>query len=343
MGGSNLIEIKNVSKVYPGRPPIKALNNINMKIEKGEIFGIIGFSGAGKSTLIRCLNRLEEPTEGSVLIDGLDLMTLKDEELRKTRRKIGVIFQHFNLLSAKTVFDNIAMPLYLEGKKKRDVQEKVMELIEFVGLTGKQDVFPGHLSGGQKQRVGIARALVTDPDLLLCDEATSALDPETTKNVLELLRKVNKSYNLTIFLITHEMSVIRDLCDKVAVIDNGEIVEEGNVYDVFTNPQKSITKNFVNTVLQNEVPSKLSKSLSKGKYYQLVFLGEKAANPLLSEVLKKFDIHLNILYGSITELQERPYGNLLVALEGTKEESAKAIKFISEKGIDVREVELNGA
>jgi len=338
-----LIEIKNVSKVYPGKPPIHALKNINLTIDKGSIYGIIGFSGAGKSTLIRCLNRLEEPTQGTIHLEGLNLMSLNEKDLRKTRRKIGMIFQHFNLLSAKTVFDNIAMPLYLEGKKKKDVEEKVRELIDFVGLTGKENVYPGHLSGGQKQRVGIARALVTDPDLLLCDEATSALDPETTKNVLELLRKVNKAYSLTIVLITHEMSVIRDLCDKVAVIDNGEIVEQGTVYDVFTNPQKTITRNFVNTVLQNEVPPNLSKALSNGKFYRLIFLGERAANPLLSEVSKKFDIHLNILYGSITELQDRPYGNLFVALDGSQEESRKAIQFILENGVDVKEVIPHGA
>ncbi len=338
-----MIKIKNVSKVYPGKPPIHALKNINLTIEKGTIFGIIGFSGAGKSTLIRCLNRLEEPTEGTIHLNGLDLMALNEKELRKTRRKIGMIFQHFNLLSAKTVFDNIAMPLYLEGKKKKDVEEKVRELIDFVGLTGKENVYPGHLSGGQKQRVGIARALVTDPDILLCDEATSALDPETTKNVLELLRKVNKAYNLTIVLITHEMSVIRDLCDKVAVIDNGEIAEEGSVYEVFTNPQKTITRNFVNTVLQNEVPSNLSKALTNGKFYRLIFLGERAANPLLSEVSKRFDIHLNILYGSITELQDKPYGNLFVALDGSQEESRKAIQYILENGVDVKEVIPHGA
>jgi D-methionine transport system ATP-binding protein len=335
----NLIEIKNVSKVYPGKPPIQALKNINLTIEKGSIFGIIGFSGAGKSTLIRCLNRIEEPTDGEINLDGINLLSLNENELRKRRRTIGMIFQHFNLLSAKTVFDNIAMPLYLEGKKKRDIQKKVLELIDFVGLSGKENVYPGHLSGGQKQRVGIARALVTDPDLLLCDEATSALDPETTKNVLELLRKVNKAYNLTIVLITHEMSVIRDLCHKVAVIDNGEIVEEGTVYDVFTNPKVTITRNFVNTVLQNEVPSNLSKSIKKGKFYRLVFLGDRAASPLLSEVSKKFDIHFNILYGSVTELQERPYGNLFVALEGSQEESAKAIQFILDNGVEVKEVE----
>ncbi|PKR83746.1 methionine ABC transporter ATP-binding protein [Heyndrickxia camelliae] len=338
-----MIKIKNVSKVYPGKPPIHALKNINLTIEKGTIFGIIGFSGAGKSTLIRCLNRLEEPTEGTIHLNGLDLMALNEKELRKTRRKIGMIFQHFNLLSAKTVFDNIAMPLYLEGKKKKDVEEKVRELTDFVGLTGKENVYPGHLSGGQKQRVGIARALVTDPDILLCDEATSALDPETTKNVLELLRKVNKAYNLTIVLITHEMSVIRDLCDKVAVIDNGEIAEEGSVYEVFTNPQKTITRNFVNTVLQNEVPSNLSKALTNGKFYRLIFLGERAANPLLSEVSKRFDIHLNILYGSITELQDKPYGNLFVALDGSQEESRKAIQYILENGVDVKEVIPHGA
>ncbi|WP_419882715.1 methionine ABC transporter ATP-binding protein [Peribacillus sp. B-H-3] len=338
-----MIEIRNVSKVYQGKTPIHALNNISLTIDKGNIFGIIGFSGAGKSTLIRCLNRLEEPTEGTISIDGLDLMSLNENELRKTRREIGMIFQHFNLLSAKTVFDNIAMPLYLQGEKKRDVQKKVMNLIEFVGLSGKENVYPGHLSGGQKQRVGIARALVTDPQILLCDEATSALDPETTRNVLELLRKVNKAYSITIVLITHEMSVIRDLCDKVAVIDDGEIVEEGTVYDVFTNPQKRITRNFVNTVLQNEIPPHLSKKIRSGTYYRLVFLGEKAARPLLSEVSKQFDIHLNILYGSITELQEKPYGNLFIAIDGEIEERNKAVQFILNSGIDIKEAEAHGA
>lgn len=340
-GGIVLIEVRNVSKVFEGKQRVHALKNINLTIKEGEIFGIIGFSGAGKSTLIRCLNRLEDPSEGEIFLGDEEITSLNEHELRIKRRKIGMIFQHFNLLSGKNVFDNVAMPLYLEGKKKHQVQEKVKQILDFVGLSGKEHAYPGHLSGGQKQRVGIARALVTDPDYLLCDEATSALDPETTKNVLELLRKVNKEYNLTIVLITHEMSVIRDLCDKVAVIDAGEIVEEGTVYDVFTNPQRVITQNFVHTVFQNEIPSNLRSSVSDSKFYRFIFIGEKAGTPLLSEVSKRFDIHFNILYGSVTELQQRPYGNLFVTLDGDQRESEKAIRYIQDHGVEVKEVIAN--
>jgi len=340
-GGRTLIEVKNVSKVYEGKKKIHALKNINLRVEEGEIFGIIGFSGAGKSTLIRCLNRLEDPTEGSIFLGKEEITALNEYDLRIKRRRIGMIFQHFNLLSAKTVFDNVAMPLYLEGKKRNEVREKVHKILDFVGLNGKEDVYPGHLSGGQKQRVGIARALVTDPNYLLCDEATSALDPETTRNVLELLRKVNKEYNITIILITHEMSVIRDLCDKVAVIDGGEIVEQGTVYDVFTNPQKVITQNFVNTVLQNDIPANIINKIAHSKFYRLIFMGEKAATSFLSKVSKHFNIHLNILYGSVTEIQERPYGILFIALEGNELESEKVISYIQDNGIDVKEVQAN--
>ncbi|UHA73023.1 methionine ABC transporter ATP-binding protein [Paenibacillus sp. 481] len=333
-----MIEIKQVSKVFTGATVTHALKDIQLHIERGDIFGIIGFSGAGKSTLLRCINKLEVPTEGAVLINKVDIATLNEKELRQCRKKIGMIFQHFNLLSAKTVYDNVAMPLYLDGQSKQQVQAKVKEILDFVGLTGKEDVYPGQLSGGQKQRVGIARALVTDPDILLCDEATSSLDPETTATILELLKRINRKYGITIVLITHEMSVIRDLCSKVAVMEDGMIVEQGSVYEVFTNAEHAVTKNFVNTVLQHDYPASYSKHLLNQKLYRFIFRGDKTAKPLLSEVSRQFDIRLNILYGSIIELQSQPYGNLIVALEGAASERDKTLAFIEREGVEIKEV-----
>jgi D-methionine transport system ATP-binding protein len=222
-----LIELKNVSKIYPGSAPVEALKEVSLHVAKGEIFGVVGVSGAGKSSLIRSVNLLEKPTTGEVKVDGVSLASLSPDELREARRKIGMIFQQFNLLESKTVFHNVALPLYLIGMKRKEVEEKVMELLTFVGLADRAEYYPGQLSGGQKQRVGIARALATDPHILLCDEATSALDPDTTKSVLDLLRRVNTDYGITILLITHEMDVVRNLCDRVAVIDQGSMSRKG--------------------------------------------------------------------------------------------------------------------
>ena len=233
-----MLLLNDVYKVYgkKNEKKVEALRGINLSVNKGEIFGVVGFSGAGKSTLIRCVNLLERPTHGQILINGVDLLSLSPKELREQRKKIGMIFQHYNLLHSKTIFQNVAMPLILDGKSKQYIKEKVTQLLSFVGLEDRMSHYPEQLSGGQKQRVGIARALATDPDILLCDEATSALDPSTTESVLDLLRKVRAEFDITILMITHEMNVIRDVCDKVAVIEGGKIVEQGSVIDVFTEP-----------------------------------------------------------------------------------------------------------
>lgn len=337
-----MLILNDVHKVYGKKKEKKvtALQGINLSVEKGEIFGVVGFSGAGKSTLIRCVNLLERPTSGKVTINGVDLLELSPKDLRAQRKKIGMIFQHYNLLNAKTIFQNVAMPLILEGKPKKAIEKKVIELLSFVGLEDRVDHYPEQLSGGQKQRVGIARALATDPDILLCDEATSALDPSTTESVLELLRKVRHEFGVTILMITHEMNVIRDICDKVAVIEGGKIVEQGSVIDVFTEPQQDITKSFVRTVLNDSIPSTIKELIRNniGKSYRIIFKGSSTSLPLLSETAKKFEVDLNVFYGMITELQKIPFGNLLVNINGDKQEIDKAVQFMRDQAAIVKEV-----
>ena len=251
-----MIKLSHIEKVYDSPSgPVKALKDISLHIKEGEIYGIIGLSGAGKSTLVRCINLLERPTSGEVIVDGKDMMALSNSELREARKDIGMIFQHFNLLSSATVFDNIAFPLTLANTPKEKITAKVTELLELVGLADKADKYPSQLSGGQKQRVGIARALASEPKVLLCDEATSALDPQTTKAILELIKDINEKLKLTVVVITHEMQVIKDICDKVAVIEKGLIAENGPVLEVFTDPQKPITKEFISVLLSNELPT----------------------------------------------------------------------------------------
>lgn len=337
-----MLILDDVHKVYgkSNEKQVVALQGINLSVEKGEIFGVVGFSGAGKSTLIRCVNLLERPTSGKVTINNVDLLGLTPKDLRAQRKKIGMIFQHYNLLNAKTIFKNVAMPLILAGKSKEFIEEKVIELLAFVGLEDRLNHYPEQLSGGQKQRVGIARALATDPDILLCDEATSALDPSTTESVLELLRKVRQEFGVTILMITHEMNVIRDICDKVAVIEGGKIVEQGSVIDVFTEPQQDITKSFVRTVLNNDIPTSIKESIKGniGKSYRIIFKGESTSLPLLSETAKKFEVDLNVFYGMITELQGIPFGNLLVNINGDPKEIDKAVQFMRDQAAIVKEV-----
>lgn len=341
-----MLLLDNVYKVYGKKRgnSVEALKGINLTIQKGEIFGVIGFSGAGKSTLIRCVNLLEKPTSGKVFINGVDLLSLSKNELRKQRRKIGMIFQNYNLLYSKTIFENVAMPLILEGRPKKETREKVLELLTYVGLEDRIDHYPNELSGGQKQRVGIARALVTEPDILLCDEATSALDPETTESVLELLRKIRNEFEITILMITHEMNVIKDICDRVAVIENGEIVEQGSVIDVFTNPQTMIARNFVRTVLNDGLPKSVenlllkNKTNSEGHIYRIIFKGNSTSIPLLSNTAKEFSVDINVLHGMISELQGIPFGNLIVKLNGEKEEVKRAVKYMNQHEATVKEV-----
>lgn len=344
-----MLVLDNVHKNYgKEKKRVDALKGINLNVEKGEIFGVIGFSGAGKSTLIRCVNLLERPTSGKVLINGLDLQEISAKELRKERKRIGMIFQQFNLLNAKTVFGNVAMPLLIGGNPKVEIKRKVTELLEFVGLQDKANHYPEQLSGGQKQRVGIARSLATDPHILLCDEATSALDPDTTQSILELLKRVRNELGITILLITHEMNVIRDICDRVAVIDGGIIVEEGTVLEVFSEPRQAITQNFVRTILNDQVPPAILAAVNRKKQetediciYRILFKGQSTNEPLLSDTAKQYPVDVNVIHGMITELQGIPFGNLIVEFRGTQADVAEAIKFIKQQGVNVREVTNN--
>lgn len=315
-----VIEFKNVSKTFRlEKREVHAVKNVSLTIEKGEIFGIIGFSGAGKSTLLRLVNMLERPTSGTVLIKGIDVRKLSAKKLRTERRNIGMIFQNFNLFQSRTVAGNIAYPLKLAGLAKDKINKRVMELLSFVGLTDKANDYPDQLSGGQKQRVGIARALATSPDVLICDEATSALDPETTADILRLLKRVNKDFGITMLLITHEMHVIQSICDKVAVMENGEVIEHGEVFDVFTNPAHPTTQRFIGSV-QQDLPSdqvlKEWRLKNKAQLYRVIFTGEITNAPVLSQVTKKHNVDFNIVYGSVQELQEKLFGNLVVSFTG---------------------------
>nr|WP_263324398.1 methionine ABC transporter ATP-binding protein [Neobacillus sp. Marseille-Q6967] len=343
-----MIEFQNLKKVYEsGGQQVAALNGIDLKINKGEIFGVIGFSGAGKSSLIRCVNLLERPTSGKVIVDGHELTSLSVKDVREVKKNIGMVFQHFNLLNSKTVFANVAMPLTLAKVPKDAIKKRVQELLEFVGLADKADYYPDQLSGGQKQRIGIARALATQPSILLCDEATSALDPQTTSSILQLLKKINKEYNITILIITHEMAVIREICDRVAVIEAGKIIEEGTVFDVFSAPKTQTARNFVSTVMNDQLPDSINELIQKHagmqRIFRINFVGNSAGQPLLSEVAKKFDIHINVLFGNITELQGIPFGNLIVELQGSDKEVIRALTYINQKNISIKEVSAHAS
>ncbi|MBP1174321.1 D-methionine transport system ATP-binding protein [Paenibacillus sp. PvR133] len=338
-----MIELRNVSKTYVRKGlSIEALKNINIKVDKGDIFGFIGFSGAGKSTLIRLVNRLEKVTSGEVLVEGEQLNTYSTSGLRKVRKKIGMIFQHFNLLESKTVFDNIAIPLVLLKRNKREIEGSVKELLAFIGLSDKANSYPNELSGGQKQRVGIARALASNPSILLCDEATSALDPQTTQSILDLLRKINKEYKITILIITHEMSVIQRICNKVAVMEKGEIIEQGNVLEVFGQPQHPTTQSFVRTVIHDTVPESVLQTFEQQesqRIYKLEFIGQVASDPVVHELIRQHDIHVNILFANMTEIQETTIGYMTIQLRGGQHAVQQAVDFLKSKGVHIQEVE----
>ncbi|NEU25990.1 methionine ABC transporter ATP-binding protein [Paenibacillus ottowii] len=338
-----MIELRNVSKTYVRKGlSIQALKNINITVDKGDIFGFIGFSGAGKSTLIRLVNRLEEVTTGEVLVEGEQLNAYSTSGLRKVRKKIGMIFQHFNLLESKTVFQNIAIPLVLLKRNKREIERRVTELLAFTGLSDKANSYPSELSGGQKQRVGIARALASNPSILLCDEATSALDPQTTQSILDLLRKINKEYKITILIITHEMSVIQRICNKVAVMEKGEIIEQGNVLEVFGQPKHPTTQSFVRTVIHDQVPDSVLQTFEQQesqRIYKLEFIGQAASDPVVHELIRKHDIHVNILFANMTEIQETTIGYMTLQLRGEQHAVQQAVDFIKSKGVHIQEVE----
>lgn len=339
-----MITLSNVNKIYKTKAgQVQAVNNVNLKIEKGEIFGIIGYSGAGKSSLIRLLNGLEKPTNGEVKVAGSRIDSISGASLRKARLEISMIFQHFNLLWSRTVRDNIAFPLEIAGVGKAERLKRVDELIKLVGLEGRENAYPSQLSGGQKQRVGIARALANNPKVLLCDEATSALDPQTTDSILELLVDINKRLGLTIVLITHEMHVIRKICHRVAVMENGQVVEQGDVLEVFKNPQKPITKTFVKQISEPdetiEAVEQLLKSYDSGKLLQLTFVGEGAERPLITNIIRNFQVEVNILQGKISQTQNGSYGSLLLHVDGDYEEINRAVAFIKEQQVEVEVLE----
>ncbi len=339
-----MITLKNVKKIYQTKTnSVTAVNNIDLQINEGEIFGIIGYSGAGKSSLIRLLNGLETPTEGNISVAGHNITSIKGKALRDARKEISMIFQHFNLLWSRTVRENISFPLEIAKVPKTRREERVNELIKLVGLEGREDAYPSQLSGGQKQRVGIARALANNPKVLLCDEATSALDPQTTDSILDLLVDINERLGLTIVLITHEMHVIRKICHRVAVMENGKFVEQGRVLDVFKKPQANITKRFVQQVTEPEETKETVENLldryPNGKMVQLSFVGEDAEMPLITRLIRDFKVEVNILQGKISQTQNGSYGTLFIHLDGDANEVTSAIEFIRQQRVEAEVIE----
>ncbi len=314
---------------------VEAVKNVTFEINDGEIFGIVGTSGAGKSTLLRTINLLQKPSSGSVVINGTDIARYVGEHLRQHRLKTGMIFQHFNLIHTKSVYENVAFSMKAAGKSKQEIKDTVTEVLELVGLSEKSKTYPAKLSGGQKQRVGIARAIVNNPQILLCDEPTSALDLESTNSILELLKKINRQLGITTVIISHEMSVIKKICDRVAVMKDGEVVELNNVYDIFATPKHPFTRQLVNHTLNLALPERTTNDgLS---ILKLVFRGESAEQPILSETIKRFDVDINILHGKIEYISEYPIGILIVKLDTNKEKSNEVLTFLKER---VAEVEV---
>jgi len=307
------------------------------------VFGIIGRSGAGKSTLIRCINYLEQPGAGSITVDGVDLGTLTPAELRAQRRHIGMIFQHFNLLSSRTVYENVALPLELAGVPRQEIRARVEPLLELVGLAQLRDRYPAQISGGQKQRVGIARALAGEPKVLLSDEATSALDPETTRSILALLREINRKLGLTIILITHQMQVVAEICDRIAVLEAGRVAESGEVFDVFTHPRAAITRTLVQDVIRQELPVETvraaqAKAAQGAKLWRITFSGDNAGEPVLTELVRRFNLSVNLLQGHVDEIRGRPFGSVLLLVSGPAQEMAAAIAHLGQRNLLIEEL-----
>lgn len=337
-----MIEISHVNKVfYQGTKEINALKDINLNIQQGTIFGVIGSSGAGKSTLIRCVNMLERPTNGSVIVDGVDLTKLSSKQLSEARRNIGMIFQHFNLLSSRTVFENVALPLELAGKSVSHIEKKVSELLQLVGLSEKRDTYPSNLSGGQKQRVAIARALASDPKVLLCDEATSALDPATTQSILELLKEINRKLNITILLITHEMDVVKSICHEVAIIGDGELVEKGSVGDIFAHPKTELAHQFIRSTLDLSIPddyqARLQPTRVQGSYplVRLEFTGATVDAPLMSQISRIFNIDVSILSSDLDYAGGVKFGMMVAEIFGDEENDNAAIQYLRDNKVKV--------
>lgn len=338
-----IISFENLSKRYEKQgQTFVALDNVTFKVNKGDVYGLIGFSGAGKSTLLRMVNALETPTDGKVFVKGVDLTSLKEGKLREVRKGIGMIFQEFNLLETKTVFDNIAIPLVLRHESKQNIKTRVEELLKFVGLEDKAKALPGELSGGQKQRVGIARALATEPEILLCDEATSALDPDTTESILNLLARVNKELNVTILFVTHTIRVVQKLCNKVAILEHGKLVENGSVIDIFSKPKSTIAKRFVETVIPSKIPESIVAELKKYeanyKLIRIFFHAEHATDDVIWQINAKLGVHTNVMFASVTELQGRVLSIITLQLTGNEGDFKKVEDYINSHGIAFEEV-----
>ena len=371
--GEHMIKLENIDVTFTqGKKVVNAVRNVSVDVEDGDIYGIIGYSGAGKSTLVRTINLLQRPSSGNVEVNGVDLLKLKPNELRDARKKIGMIFQHFNLMNTLSVFDNVAFPLKKakkpkveEGEEgepldptaepklvkltKAEIKEKVDSLLQLVGLEDKANSYPSQLSGGQKQRVAIARALANDPDVLLCDEATSALDPKTTYSILELLKKVNEQLGITIVIITHEMQVVKEICNKVAVMEDGEVIEQGTVLDIFTNPQRNLTKDFIDTAthINQGIETVLSHeqllNLKEGDYLvKISFVGASTGEPLITKLSTQFQVAANILFANVEIIQETPVGTLLVGLSGEQASIESALSYIKGQGVSVEVLEEKG-
>lgn len=338
-----MIELSHVSKTFgAAERQVHAVQDVSLHIEKGEIFGVIGFSGAGKSTLVRCINLLERPTEGTVTVDGQELTALAPAQLRQARKKIGMIFQHFNLMSSRTVFGNVAYPLHKSGLSKAQIAEKVHKLLALVDIADKADAYPSQLSGGQKQRVAIARALANDPNVLLCDEATSALDPQTTKSILQLLRQLNETLGITIVLITHEMAVVKEICSRVAVMEHGRVVEENDVLSVFATPKQEVTRSFIRTTSNLQKIDELAAAdapitrLRPGELIvRLSYLQSNAAEPIISSISRNYQVDVNIIFANIEIIQNVPIGGTVAIISGSRDNVTRAIEYLIEHDVGV--------
>jgi len=331
-----LIEFKNITKTFHTKDKnIDAVKDVSLEISKGEIYGVIGLSGAGKSTLVRCLNRLEEPTSGEIIIDGVNITSLNKKDLNNQRKDIGMIFQHFNLLDQKDVYENIAFPLKLINMDKDKIENRVDELLQYVDLQDKKYTYPSQLSGGQKQRVAIARAIATNPKILISDEGTSALDPKTTQSILKLLKDIRDKFNITIVMITHQMEVVKEVCDKVSIMEGGEIIEENSVEILFRNPKTNIAQTFINTMSSDIQEEIINPGDFQGRLFRLTYLGHSAEEPFISQISRDFDININILSGNINKLQSTNVGHLIVELTGENQEVGKVLSFLKDNNVNM--------
>lgn len=327
-----MIEVRKLSKIYEiKKRQVVGVDNVSLTIKKGDIFGIVGYSGAGKSSLLRCINLLEKPTTGEIIVDGQNLIDLSSSELRQARLKIGMIFQHFYLINQKTIAENIRFALKASHYPANKMDQRIDELLKMVGLSDKRDVYPSQLSGGQKQRVGIARALANNPSVLLCDEATSALDPKTTLSILKLLKEINERLGITIVLITHEMDVVKEICNRMAIMQDGRIVEEGEVYDIFASPKQALTQEFIQSVVSFHIPPAILQDV-KGEIIQIIFKGDIAGEGIISDMLQQFLIRGNFLHGTIEYIQDKPLGIFIMELLGEKQIVEDAKKYLLARG-----------